>query len=181
MLSRHSLLLTPTCYNTCAIKSWYQVEHPRHRQGLFGRDAYSEDGDRHSDGTGAGGVPVHFISESSRVDSPIPAVHRQGTRLYEQFAATSSSMPAQTSPPPASVTRLDLHDDASENYEGFDRLRRRPSSHSHASYPASSIHHCLSSGGHRRSQRRPHQPPFQQVCLDRSGRPLLIRCPIEKF
>ncbi|KAH9978086.1 hypothetical protein BGW80DRAFT_793462 [Lactifluus volemus] len=64
-------------------------------------------------------------------------------------------MPVQTSPPPASVTRLDLHDDVSENYEGFDRLRRGPSSHSHASH-----HHP---GGHHHSQRRPHQHAFRQL------------------
>ena len=140
-------------------KSWYRVDHPRSRQGPYGRDneSYTEDRDRHSDVSGAG-VPVHFISESSRVDSPVPTVHRRGSRPHERFPATSSSMPAQTSPPPGSVTRLDLHDDVSENYEGFDRLRRGPSSHSHASR-----HHP---GGHHHSQRRPHQHAYQQVCLD---------------
>ena len=154
------------------IKSWDQVERPSHRQGQYDRETeyYPEDGDRHSDVSGPG-VPVHFISESSRVDSPIPVVRRQGSRMYEQFAVP----PAQPSPPPASVTRLDLHDDVSENYEGFDRLRRGPSVHSNG---PSSNRHPLASGGHRHTQRRPHQHAFQQVCLDRSGRP--FPHPIEK-
>ncbi|KAI0285070.1 hypothetical protein BGY98DRAFT_1093188 [Russula aff. rugulosa BPL654] len=108
-------------------ESWYNVEHPDYsgHRGPRDRDpdefSYSEEGDRHSDGTVTGtGVPIHTLSESTGtgLESPVPTVHRQGSpqsssRMYEQFAR----------PPrvPADVTRLDLH----EGIEGgYDRHRR---------------------------------------------------------
>ncbi|KAI0301839.1 hypothetical protein B0F90DRAFT_254368 [Multifurca ochricompacta] len=140
--------------------SWYRVERPNYHHSSHDHDYYSEDGDRHSDVSGAG---IHLISESSRVDSPIPTVHRQGTsalgsRLYEQFPV---SPPVPAHGPPTSVTRIDLHEDVSENYEGFDRLHRATSAHSNTLYPASPSHQPSVPGLQRHSHRRLQQHAFQ--------------------
>ncbi len=104
---------------------------------------------------------MHLISESSRVDSPVPTVHRQeskrrgpGSRLYEQFAGL----------PPSSVTHVDLHEDVSSgDYEGFDRPERISSTHTNPLYRTSSAHQPLALGLQRHPHRRPQHPAFQ-VC-----------------
>jgi hypothetical protein len=109
----------------------------------------------------------HLISESSRVDSPVPSpvptVHRQGapgagSRLYEQFAAS-------TGLPPSAVTRMDLHEShvAAEDYEGFDRPQRNTSTRSNPlSYHTSASHQSLTSAGlPRHPHRRPQHPALQ--------------------
>ncbi|KAH9077481.1 hypothetical protein EDB83DRAFT_1712876 [Lactarius deliciosus] len=146
-------------------QSWYRVERPNYHQGPHD-DYYSEDGDRHSDTYGA--APVHLISESSRVDSPVPSVHRQGapgpgSRLYEQFAESAGL-------PPSSVTRVDLHDlheDVPvEDYEGFDHQpQRSASTHSNPLYHAPASHQPLTQGPQRRPHRRSQPHAFQGVHL----------------
>jgi hypothetical protein len=152
-------------------QSWYQVEHPNyHNHNGSQVDYYSEDGDRRSD-VYAPAAAVHLISESSRVDSPVPTVYRQGepsssSRLYEQFATSAG-------PPQSAVTRVDLHEDvAAEGYEGFDRQRNISTHSNPLSYHTSASHHSLPPAGlHRHSQRRPQHHAFQ-VCLSWSGRHL---------
>jgi hypothetical protein len=126
----------------------------------------------------------HLISESSRVDSPVPSpvptVHRQGapgagSRLYEQFAAS-------TGLPLSAVTRVDLHEDhvAAEDYEGYDRPKRSTSTRSNPlSYHTSASHQSLNSAGRpRHPHRRPQHPAFQ-VCLSWSAHHCYIR--FDKF
>jgi len=153
------------------------VEHPDYSgyRGPRGRDpedfSYSEEGDRHSDGSVSGtGVPIHTLSESSRtgtgVESPVPTVYRQGSpqsssRMYEQFARSPRV--------PASVTRLDLHDGVEG---GHDRHRRgappparsnslhRTASQNRQAYGAGSRRH----GYHHPPHRQPTQHAFQ-VCV----------------
>jgi hypothetical protein len=140
-------------------QSWYQVEHPNYHDGSQ-VDYYSEDGDRHSDAYAPAAV-AHLISESSRVDSPVPTVYRQGepsssSRLYEQFATSAG-------PPQSAVTRVDLHEDvAAEGYEGFNRQRSTSTHSNPLSYHTSASHHSLPPAGlHRHSQRRPQHHAFQ--------------------
>ncbi|KAF8505478.1 hypothetical protein F5888DRAFT_1798494 [Russula emetica] len=112
-------------------QSWYRVEHPDYSgyRGPRDRDpedfSYSEEGDRHSDGSVSGpGVPIHTLSESTGtgVESPVPTVYRQGSpqsssRMYEQLVRSPRI--------PASVTRLDLHEGVEGGYDGgYDRHRR---------------------------------------------------------
>lgn len=141
------------------------MEHPDddHRN-PYGRDpdqfSYSEEGSRHSDGSGTG-VPALGISESSGLSSPVPTVYRQGSpaqgsRMFEQFASPAV---------PASVTRLDLHDGLEDEYGGgFDRPRRGsrpPPVHSGSLHRNSQNHHR-----NYPPHRQPSQRAFQvRVCL----------------
>lgn len=144
-------------------QSWYRVERPNYHHGPHD-DHYSEDGDRHSEAYGAA-PGVHLISESSRVDSPVPTspvptVHRHGapgpgSRLYEQFAAS-------TGLPPSAVTHVDIHEDVpAEDYEGFDRPQRSVSAHSNPQYHAPASHHPLAPRLQQHSHRRPLHHAFQ--------------------
>ncbi|KAI0069074.1 hypothetical protein BV25DRAFT_85030 [Artomyces pyxidatus] len=95
---------------------WQLLNHSQHQRSVYD-DYYpgTDDGFRDD----LIGEPVHIISESSRVDSPIPIVQRQGptvSRLYEQFTGSSS--------PGTPVTRLDFRSDHES-----DRDYRSPASH----------------------------------------------------
>jgi hypothetical protein len=155
------------------------VEHPDYsgHRGPRDRDpedfSYSEEGDRHSDGTVSGtGVPIHTLSESTGtgVGSPVPTVHRQGSplsssRMYEQLAMSPRV--------PASVTRLDLHEGIEGGYDGgYDRHRRGapPSARSNSMHrTASQNRQAYGAGTQRRGYHHPpHQQPSQrafQVCV----------------
>ncbi|KAF8271746.1 hypothetical protein EI94DRAFT_519022 [Lactarius quietus] len=144
--------------------SWHQVEHPDYHHGPQD-DYYSEDGDRHSDAY-APTPAVHLISESSRVDSPVPTVHRHeapgsSSRLYEQFSASAGL-------PQSAVTRVDLHEDIAA--EDYNRRQRSTSTHSSpVSYHTPTSHQSLAPAGLRRhSHRRPQHPAFQGVHLPTS-------------
>jgi hypothetical protein len=152
-------LISPKYTHKCmrnGTQSWYRVEHPDHYQrGPRDHDAayypYSEDGtDRRSDasgplGDGDGPFPSFSNSDSSRVESPIPTVYREGppglgSRLFEEFAGQH---PRSHPRAPASVTRLDLHEEEDAgpqgHYQSFapdprrrhDPPYRRPSQHAY--------------------------------------------------
>lgn len=142
-------------------QSWYQVEHPDyHRRGPHDRDtdyySYSEEGsDRRSDAP-----PFHTYTDSdtaSRIESPVPTVHRQetpgfGNRLFEGGRPPPG--------PPASVTRLDLHERDDWGFDvggGIDRRQRG------AAYPtASQPPHRQPFAPDPRGPRQPHRRPSQQ-------------------
>ena len=160
----HSLF--PQCVRDT--QSWYRVEHPKYsRHGPRDRDtdyySYSEEGsDRRSDAQ-----PLHYTNSdsASHVESlsPVPTVHRQegpglGSRMYEQF-------PGGRPPgPPASVTRLDLHEEEDRRFDGGGGFDRRQ----HAAYPTASQYPQRQSFAPdprrpHRSHRRPSQQPAYQV------------------
>jgi hypothetical protein len=151
------------------------VEHPDYsgHRGPRDRDpdefSYSEEGDRHSDGTVTGtGVPIHTLSESTGtgLESPVPTVHRQGSpqsssRMYEQFAR----------PPrvPADVTRLDLHEGIEGGYDRHRRGAPLPASSNSLHRAASQNRQAHRAGSHRHGHHHhPHRQPSQhafQVCV----------------
>jgi len=145
------------------------VEHQDYYRPPHDRDSehysYTEDSDRRSDVSG-GRVPVHAVSDSSRVESPVPTVYRQdgpalGSRLFEQFAGS----------PPAQVTRLDLHEEVEGEYNprsatSYDRHQRGvPPAHPQNHHPA------YASGPYRQnSQQQHHRRPSQRTFQVRQRR-----------
>ena len=156
-------LRTTACPDTCLFsqclrntQSWYRVERPDYqRGGPHDRDtdyySYSEEGsDRHSDAQ-----PFHTYTDSetaSRIESPVPTVHRQET----PGIGNRGGRPPPG--PPASVTRLDLHEQDDWGFNGgggFDRRQR-------AAYPtASQYPHRQSFAPDPRRPREPHRRPSQ--------------------
>jgi hypothetical protein len=116
-------------------------------------------------------APVHTISDSSGVESPVPTVYRQGSpaqgsRMFERFASP---------PVPASVTRLDLHEGIEDGYDaGFDRHRRGAP----VPAPTNARHPDSRSGRHR--YQPPHRQPSQRTFQVRVSVSLLGKADIWK-
>lgn len=167
-------------------QSWYRVDHPDYSGYRDPRDrdpeefSYSEEGDRHSDGTmSSTGVPIHTLSESTGtgIDSPVPTVHRQGSpqsgsRMYEQLARSNRA--------PASVTRLDLHEGIENGYDGgYDRRRRGapPSARSNSLHrTASQNRQAYGAGTHRHGY---HHPPHRQPSQHAFRGPTHVQVPTD--
>jgi len=105
------------------LQPWQFLDHPTHRRATI-EDYYSDDG------IVPGGLAeddIHFMSETSSMENPIPLVQREtpiNTQLYEQFSAAAT--------PQTTVTRVDLNNDYENQYV---EPRRAPrSGHGHR-YP----------------------------------------------
>jgi hypothetical protein len=116
---------------------------------------------------GGGRARPRASETSSWAASPVPAVHRDGvpsmgSRMFEQFAVP----PPPVVHPPASVTRMDLHEDPREDFD--DRRRRGAPVPPGARYPypTSQNRQAVAPGPQRHpSNRRQSQQHAYQVCV----------------
>jgi hypothetical protein len=161
------------------------VEHPDYSGSRDAHDrdpddfSYSEEGDRHSDGSVPGaGVPIHTLSESTGtgIESPVPTVHRQGSqqsssRMYEQLARPHRGA--------ASVTRLDLHEGVEGSYDRHRRGAPPPARSNSLHRTASQTRQAYGARTHGNGHGH-HHPPHRQQSQHHTFQVCVSVCSLER-